>query len=93
MRASFLLSIMLWVSLLFTPAFAQTLGAGAADVSASTSTNLPDPLTQDAARALVAELSDEEVRALLLERLDLVAKEQEEKATSDDQVGIFKFLS
>ncbi len=93
MRASFLLNIMLWVSLLFTPAFAQTPGVGPSDESASTSIKLPDPLTQDAARALVAELSDEDVRALLLERLDLVAKEQEAKATSDDQVGIFNFLS
>ncbi len=93
MRASILLNIMLWVSLLFTPAFGQTLDAGTSDKSVSTSTKLPDPLTQDAARALVAELSDEDVRALLLERLDLVAKEQEEKATSDDQVGIFKFWS
>ncbi len=93
MRASFLLNIMLWVSLLFTPAFAQTPGVGPSDESASTSIKLPDPLTQDAARALVAELSDEDVRALLLERLDLVAREQEAKATSDDQVGIFNFLS
>jgi hypothetical protein len=93
MRASFLLSIMFWVSLLFTPAFAQTPDAGASDESASTSTELPDPLTPDAARALVSQLSDEDVRALLLERLDLVAKEQEAKADSGEQVGIFTFLS
>ncbi len=93
MRVSFLLSIMLWVSLLFTPAFAQTPGAGASDESASISTKLPDPLTPEAARALVSQLSDEDVRALLLERLDLVAKEQEAKAESEDQAGTIGFLS
>ena len=35
---------------------------------------LPDPLTPEAARALVAGLSDQEVRGLLLERLDAVAQ-------------------
>ena len=93
MRAPFLLSLMLWVSLLFTPVFAQTLDAGVSGGSASTITELPDPLTTDAARALVSELSDEDVRALLLERLDLVAKEQEEKTKAGDQVGFFGFLS
>lgn len=35
-----------------------------------------DPLTPEAARALVAGLSDEEVRRLLLERMDAVAQQQ-----------------
>jgi small-conductance mechanosensitive channel len=93
MRASFLLSLIFWLILSLTPTFAQTLDAGATEESASASTKLPDPLTPDAARALVSKLSDEDVRALLLERLDLVAKEQEAKAESGDQVGVFKFLS
>jgi hypothetical protein len=93
MRASFLLSIIFWLILSVTPPLAQTLDAGATGESPSASTELPDPLTEDAARALVSKLSDEEVRALLLERLDLVAKEQQAKAKSDDQMGIVGFLS
>ena len=93
MRASILLNIMLWVSLLVNPAFAQTPVVGASGESASTSTELPDPLTPDAARALVSKLSDEDVRALLLERLDLVAKEQEAKAKTGDQAGIIDLVS
>ena len=93
MRAVILLSIMLWLSLLFAPAFAQTPDAGASSESTSASIKLPDPLTPDAARALVSELSDEDVRALLLERLDLVAKEQAAKAKPGDQVGTIGFLS
>jgi small-conductance mechanosensitive channel len=93
MRTSFLLSIFICLNLLIVPAFAQTPDANASDESPSTSTELPDPLTPDAARALVSKLSDEDVRALLLERLDLVAKEQEAKAESEDQVGTIGFLS
>ena len=40
---------------------------------------LPDPLTQEAIRELVARLSDDQVRALLLSRLDAVAAETVEK--------------
>ena len=93
MRASILISIMLWLGLLFAPALAQTPDAGASGESTSAGTELPDPLTPDAARALVSGLSDEEVRALLLERLDLVAREQEAQTKAGDQVGFFGFLS
>ena len=47
------------------PASAQETAAPEAAVPV-----LPDPLTPEAARALVAGLSDEDVRHLLLERLD-----------------------
>lgn len=40
---------------------------------AETAVELPDPLTPEAVNALVARLSDDEVRALLLQRLDAVA--------------------
>ncbi|MEL7467866.1 MAG: mechanosensitive ion channel domain-containing protein [Pseudomonadota bacterium] len=40
---------------------------------------LPDPLTPEAVRGLVAQLSDADVRALLLERLDAVAAERQAK--------------
>ncbi|MEQ8396262.1 mechanosensitive ion channel family protein [Thalassobaculum sp.] len=47
--------------------------AGAAEVAAA----LPDPLTPEAVREMVSQLSDEQVRAMLLERLDAVAKTTE----------------
>ncbi len=47
----------------------------------TTKVTLPDPLTPEAVRGLVSKLSDEQVRFLLLERLDAVAqKEQAKKA-------------
>lgn len=53
-----------------TPAAAQTGAAPA----------LPDPLTADAIHEMVARMSDDQVRALLLERLDAVAAGQEAAA-------------
>ena len=41
---------------------------------------LPDPLTPETVRALVAELSDEDVRNLLLQRLDAVAAKETEQS-------------
>lgn len=52
---------------------ALTPSSGTADVTA-----LPDPLTEEAIRGLVARLSDQEVRTLLLDRLDATAKEESE---------------
>ena len=40
---------------------------------------LPEPLTPAAVRELVSKLSDQQVRSLLLERLDTVAKEEQHK--------------
>ena len=37
---------------------------------------LPDPLTPDAVQAMVARMSDDQVRGMLLDRLDAVAQEQ-----------------
>ena len=55
-------------------ASAQMPGTGASGgEGAAAGTALPDPLTPEAVRGLVARLSDEEVRAMLLERLDAVA--------------------
>lgn len=44
---------------------------------------LPDPLTSEAAREMVSRLSDEQVRAILLDRLDAVAKANAELVQSD----------
>ncbi|MEO0378816.1 MAG: mechanosensitive ion channel domain-containing protein [Pseudomonadota bacterium] len=50
-------------------------------------TTLPDPLTPEAANALISRLSDSDVRALLLDRLNAQASEAEESAA-----GVSEFL-
>jgi len=64
--------------LLSSAAGAQNLVGGISNEPAVV--ELPDPLTPEAVRALVSRLSDQEVRILLLERLDAVAME----TASDD---------
>ena len=68
-RAVFVLLVVL--SALPHPALAQV--ALSPSPAGSTVPALPDPLTPEAVRGLVAELSDHEVRTLLLDRLDAVA--------------------
>ncbi|MEL7090404.1 MAG: mechanosensitive ion channel domain-containing protein [Pseudomonadota bacterium] len=76
-RVAFVLPILLASLFLF----ASHLAAQSLDVSGTDTPPadvvLPEPLTQDAARDLIARLSDAEVRELLLQRLDSVAAEQD----------------
>lgn len=67
-------------------AAAVALGAGAARAQEAVASPppLPDPLTPETIRELVATLSDAEVRGLLLDRLDAVAQAQ---AVSDVAAG------
>ena len=68
---------------------ALLLPALAARAQEAAAPALPDPLTPEAARALVAELSDQEVRGLLLERLDAVARtEAASAAAAADAPGL-----
>jgi len=60
--------------------------------SGAEATALPDPLTPEAVRELVSRLSDAQVRALLLDRLDTVAREAEAEAAAGD-LSIAQFLS
>ncbi|MCF6322463.1 MAG: mechanosensitive ion channel [Rhizobiaceae bacterium] len=53
---------------------------------------LPEPLTPQAIRELVSKLSDQEVRALLLQRLDAVANEKAQPAKLNE-IGIIEQLS
>ncbi|MGI9374203.1 MAG: hypothetical protein ACR2OJ_17075, partial [Hyphomicrobiales bacterium] len=72
---------------------AQTLIPGS-DVgsNSSESVKLPEPLTQEAVRELVSKLSDTEVRQLLLDRLDAVAKDQ--KASGGvNEASLLNFVS
>lgn len=60
------------------PSLAAAQAAGivqAAEGAAADPLALPDPLTPEAVNAMVARLSDDQVRALLLQRLDAVAAE------------------
>ena len=68
-RAALGLLALLTIVLMPLVASAQ-FSAAADDTSAVT---LPDPLTPEAVRELVSRLSDDQVRQLLLERLDAVA--------------------
>ena len=54
-------------------------------------TALPDPLTPEAVQALVARMSDEDVRAMLLDRLDAVALQAEAGAPAN--TGLLSELS
>ncbi|QEW19851.1 putative MscS family protein YfkC [Marinibacterium anthonyi] len=51
----------------------KSAGSGA---GAAAAPQLPDPLTPDAVQAMVARMSDDQVRVMLLDRLDAVAKSQ-----------------
>ena len=69
--------------MLMGPALAQMsvpTGSGSATETDPTLT-LPEPLTQDAVREMVARMSDADVRALLLQRLDAVAAAAPESAS------------
>ncbi|MEM7547414.1 MAG: mechanosensitive ion channel family protein [Pseudomonadota bacterium] len=70
MRQILNLLALLLVLGLSAPAMAQVPGLSR---SAETKTSLPDPLTPEAVRELVSQMSDAEVRTLLLQRLDAVA--------------------
>ncbi len=68
-----------------SPANAQFVPSTGSNSSEAAKVTLPDPLTPAAVRALVSKLSDQQVRSLLLERLDSVA--QKEQAKKSGQGG------
>ena len=63
-----------------------TSNTGSAEIT------LPDPLTPETVRNLVSTLSDAQVRAMLLERLDAVAK-NEVKSNPKDVVSLLDFVN
>lgn len=65
------------------PAFAQ-VGAIAhtQDAGTGATVDLPEPLTQEAVREMVARMSDDQVRGMLLDRLDAVAQAEQQPAAS-----------
>lgn len=65
-------------------AFAQVAGLpGSAQPAETALPALPEVLTPDIVRDLVSRLSDDQVRALLLDRLDAVAEDQAQTAAED----------
>ncbi len=81
------LATFLIVSTFSSHAFGQSLPDTTTDSPASQTIALPDPLTPEAVRSLVSTLSDQQVRELLLERLDAVAKKEIEQNTSS-KIGL-----
>ena len=82
-----IVTAILFIALPLTQASAQLAGTSLTQGdSQSTKVALPDPLTPEAVRGLVSTLSDQQVRNLLLERLDAVAKEQIQNSNSNSGV-------
>ncbi|MEM7068167.1 MAG: mechanosensitive ion channel domain-containing protein [Pseudomonadota bacterium] len=71
------------------PTSAQVLPADSSQTAVAPS--LPNPLTQESVRGLVSQLSDQEVRQLLLERLDAVANSA--KVAAENDQSAIEFLS
>ncbi|MDJ0613118.1 MAG: mechanosensitive ion channel [Rhizobiaceae bacterium] len=82
--AIFFLLACIFLSIQFSfGALAQQLSS-VSDTSEQQSVAIPDPLTPEAVRELVSRLSDQEVRDLLLERLDAVAREQVKETENEE---------
>lgn len=87
--SKYLLSLlaMITVSAFAWGAAAQLPSTGGAE--AETAVSLPDPLTPEAVQGMVARMSDAEVRDMLLERLDAVAKASDNGAAEDQAEQVF----
>ena len=75
-----LLSLLAFAICMTVPATAQVSLTGSAETEAAP--ELPDPLTPEAANALISRLSDTEVRALLLDQLNTAAAQNSEASGS-----------
>lgn len=81
-----ILAIVLFLATL-APVSAQTGTAGGSGGSdTETTPALPDPLTPDAVREMVARMSDDQVRGMLLDRLDAVVKTEATPAAPAETV-------
>jgi moderate conductance mechanosensitive channel len=84
-------TLMLLLGLNLAPAQAQMALPGSSSPDAAEAT-LPDPLTPQAVSEMVARMSDDEVRGMLLDRLDAVAKAQAEpqnQATLGEKINTY----
>ncbi len=84
-------SCLLWALVIPGIAAAQlSIGQLTSDASETgQSIELPEPLTREAVRQLLARLSDQEVRALLLQRLDAVARSEQQAQAQEQSLSEF----
>lgn len=77
--------------LVASPTLAQIPGTGASADPTAAAIELPEPLTEAAVREMVARMSDDQVRGMLLDRLDAVAAAETANptggATTFEQIG------
>ena len=76
-RSIGLLAVLWCAFAFFSPALAQMVPSSE---PAATGIEIPEDLTQQQARDLIARLSDEEVREIVIRQLDKLAAESEQKA-------------
>ncbi|MEM7439131.1 MAG: mechanosensitive ion channel domain-containing protein [Pseudomonadota bacterium] len=89
MKLKTLFLALFWSALVWASApEAQTVPVLGSD-TVNSGAELPDPLTPEVVRDLVSRMSDEEVRALLLERLDAVA---DKDAKAEEVPGAFSYV-
>ncbi|MEM7069893.1 MAG: mechanosensitive ion channel domain-containing protein, partial [Pseudomonadota bacterium] len=81
------LAALLFLGLATVSGQAQSVSDLGNTATTQQSITLPDPLTSEAIRELVSKLSDQQVRDLLLERLDAVATEQA-KSKGEEQSAL-----
>lgn len=88
----FLLVLTIVLSALVGPSgsWAQMPSAGGSDEPAASAPTLPadDQLTEEAIRDVLSELSDEQVRALLLNRLEAEVKEREAALSANEETTL-----
>lgn len=94
-RLNGIVFLIIFLAALFVLPPSTTQAQLASPTSATTNevseVTLPDPLTPEAVRELVSRLSDAEVRQLLLQRLDAVARSAEEPV-SGNQEGLIELF-
>ena len=76
-RSIGLFAVLWFTFAVFSPALAQMVPSSE---STETGIEIPEDLTQQQARDLIARLSDEEVREIVIRQLDKLASESEQKA-------------
>ena len=87
--ATYLIALLLSIALLTTapkPSSAQELSDADQTNSAGSMIGLDEPASKEAVREMISALSDDAVRALLIERLDAVAEANAADASED--IGI-----
>ncbi|ABG33203.1 mechanosensitive ion channel family protein [Roseobacter denitrificans] len=89
MLTRFALPLIVFISLLFIAIAAPGPGLHAQTVDGeAAATQMPEPLSSEAIREMVARMSDDQVRVMLLERLDAVATESTEETVEFQSLAV-----